>query len=269
MAERYVRVQSNTGQLHYGLLQADRSVQALNAAPWLGGELTEQVLPVDSYHLLAPCAPSKIIGVGRNYAAHADETQSALPAEPLLFFKPSTAIIPTEAPILYPAMAGQVDYEGELALVIGEQCSACSPATAANKIWGYTIANDITARDLQRRDVQWVRAKGCDSFCPLGPWLVRELPPDARLQTFLNQSSEPVQQAIVSDMLFCPADIVAYISQAMTLLPGDVVLTGTPAGVGPLQPGDQVRIEIEGIGALEIVVLTRQTAAPQSETAER
>jgi len=265
MAQRYVRVQSNSGQLHYGLLQADRSVQALNAAPWLGGELTDQVLSVDTYQLLAPCAPSKIIGVGRNYAAHAEETSSPQPTEPLLFLKPSTAVIPTEAPILYPAIAGQVDYEGELALVIGEQCSACSPTTAASKIWGYTIANDVTARDLQRRDVQWVRAKGCDSFCPLGPWLVRELPPDAKLQTFLNQDAEPVQTASVSDMLFSPAKIVAYISQAMTLLPGDVILTGTPAGAGPLEPGDRVCVEIEGIGMLENMVIARQTAALDSE----
>ncbi|MEO1589813.1 MAG: fumarylacetoacetate hydrolase family protein [Cyanobacteria bacterium J06632_22] len=264
MAQRYVRVQSDSGQLHYGLLQADRSVQALNAAPWLGGELTEQVLPVETYQLLAPCAPSKIIGVGRNYAAHAKETQSPQPTEPLLFLKPSTAVIPTEAPILYPEIAGQVDYEGELALVIGEQCSACSPTTAAGKIWGYTIANDVTARDLQRRDVQWVRAKGCDSFCPLGPWLVRELPPDAQLQTFLNHGAAPVQTALISDMIFSPVEIVAYISQAMTLLPGDVVLTGTPAGVGPLTPGDQVRIEIEGIGVLQNMVVARQTAALDS-----
>ena len=132
MTQRYVRIQSNSGQLHYGLLQADRSVQALDAAPWFGGELTAQVLPVETYQLLAPCAPSKIIGVGRNYAAHAEETQSPQPTEPLLFLKPSTTVTPTEAPILYPAIARRVDYEGELALVIGEQCSACSPATAAS-----------------------------------------------------------------------------------------------------------------------------------------
>ncbi|MEL6138862.1 MAG: fumarylacetoacetate hydrolase family protein [Cyanobacteria bacterium J06628_6] len=251
MAQRYVRIQSASGQLHYGLLQADRSVEALDAAPWLGGEVTDRVIPPDTYQLLAPCAPSKIIGVGRNYATHAHETQSPLPTEPLLFIKPSTTVIPQSATILYPPISQQIDYEGELALVIGERSFACSEAEAASKIWGYTIANDVTARDLQRQDAQWARAKGCDSFCPLGPWLVRELPPDARLQTFINDGDEPVQSAPVSDMLFSPTVIVAYISQAMTLLPGDVILTGTPAGVGPLQIGDRVRVEIEGIGALE------------------
>ncbi|MEO0539642.1 MAG: fumarylacetoacetate hydrolase family protein [Cyanobacteria bacterium P01_A01_bin.105] len=259
MAQRYVRVQSNSGPLHYGLLQADRSVQTLDAAPWLGGELTDQVLMADAYQLLAPCAPSKIVGVGRNYAAHAAETESPQPVEPLLFLKPTTTVIPTAAAVVYPPMTQRVDYEGELALVIGERCFACTSDVARGKIWGYTIANDVTARDLQRQDVQWVRAKGCDSFCPLGPWLVRELPPDAQLQTFLNDQPEPVQSAPVSDMLFSPAEIVAYISQAMTLLPGDVVLTGTPAGVGPVQLGDRIRIEIEGIGALENTVVSRQT----------
>ena len=265
MAQRYVRVESTHGQRYYGLLQADRSVQTLDAAPWLGGELTEQILAADTYQLLAPCAPSKIIGVGRNYAAHAAETNSPQPAEPLLFIKPSTAVIPTDAAILYPPIAQQVDYEGELALVMGEPCFACDVGAASGKIWGYTIANDVTARDLQRQDVQWIRAKGCDSFCPLGPWLVRELPADAQLQTFLNDDAAPVQTASVSDMLFSPAEIVAYISQAMTLLPGDVILTGTPSGVGPLQAGDRVRVEIEGIGALENEVILR--SAPARTTA--
>lgn len=257
MAQRYVRVQSQSGQLHYGLLQPDRSVRVLDAPPWLQGELTGAVLDADNYQLLAPCAPSKIIAIGKNYAKHAAEMGGELPQEPLLFMKPSTAVIATGSPILYPPQSQRVDYEGELALVIGDRCIDCNEAMAQDKIWGYTIANDVTARDLQARDRQWIRAKGFDTFCPLGPWIVRELSPDAKLQTFLNENPEPVQVGEISDMVFQPEALVAYISQVMTLLPGDVVLTGTPAGVGPLTIGDRVRVEIEGIGSLENPVQAR------------
>lgn len=251
MAQRYVRVQSQSGQLHYGLLQSDRSVQALDAPPWLQGEVMETVLEAGTYKLLAPCAPSKIIAVGKNYVKHAAEMGGEVPQEPLLFMKPSTAVIATESSILYPPQSQRVDYEGELALVIGERCIDCDEDMARDKIWGYTIANDVTARDLQARDRQWIRAKGFDSFCPLGPWIVRELNPEARIQTFLNENLNPVQTGEISDMVFQPEALVAYISQVMTLLPGDVVLTGTPEGVGPLAIGDRVRVEIEGIGSLE------------------
>ncbi|MEM8807802.1 MAG: fumarylacetoacetate hydrolase family protein [Cyanobacteria bacterium P01_G01_bin.38] len=262
MAQRYVRVQSSSGQLHYGLLQADRSIRVLDAPPWLGGELTEVDLAPNSYRLLAPCAPSKIIAVGKNYAQHAAEMGGSVPKEPLLFFKPSTSVIAHGAPIFYPPQSQQIDYEGELALVIGDRGFLCTPETAQAKIWGYTIANDVTARDLQRKDNQWVRAKGFDSFCPLGPWIVRELTPGARLQTFINDATEPVQSASISDMTFSPHVLVAYISQVMTLLPGDIILTGTPAGVGPMKPGDHIRIKIEGIGALENDLQLRADASP-------
>jgi 2-keto-4-pentenoate hydratase/2-oxohepta-3-ene-1,7-dioic acid hydratase in catechol pathway len=150
-----------------------------------------------------------------------------------------------------------VDYEGELALVIGEHCLDCTPAQAQGKIWGYTIANDVTARDLQKKDAQWTRAKGFNSFCPLGPWIVRELSAGARLQTFLNDGPQPVQSASINQMVFSPEFLVSYISQVMTLLPGDLILTGTPQGVGPMQVGDRVRVEIEGIGQLENTVVAR------------
>jgi 2-keto-4-pentenoate hydratase/2-oxohepta-3-ene-1,7-dioic acid hydratase in catechol pathway len=257
MAQRYVRVQSQSGQLHYGLLQSDRSVQVLDAPPWLQGQITETVLESGTYQLLAPCAPSKILAVGKNYAKHAAEMGGDVPRAPLLFMKPSTAVIATEAPIFYPPQSQRVDYEGELALIIGERCVDCDETTARDKIWGYTIANDVTARDLQAQDRQWTRAKGFDSFCPLGPWIVRELSPEARIQTFLNENPEPVQVGDISDMVFKPETLVAYISQVMTLLPGDVVLTGTPEGVGPLSIGDRVRVEIEGIGSLENEVQAR------------
>jgi 2-keto-4-pentenoate hydratase/2-oxohepta-3-ene-1,7-dioic acid hydratase in catechol pathway len=221
-----------------------------------GQPMEEQLEPME-YQILAPCAPSKIVAVGKNYAKHAVEMGGEVPKEPLLFIKPSTTIIAPETPILYPAQSQRVEYEGELALVIGERCMNCTPEEARTKIWGYTIANDVTARDLQRRDGQWTRAKSFDTFCPLGPWIVRELTPGARLQTFLNDGAEPVQSASTDEMVFAPNMLVSYISQIMTLLPGDVILTGTPEGVGALEIGDRVRVEVEGIGALENTVGVR------------
>uniref|UniRef100_A0A832M3Y4 FAA hydrolase family protein n=1 Tax=Oscillatoriales cyanobacterium SpSt-402 TaxID=2282168 RepID=A0A832M3Y4_9CYAN len=259
MAQRYVRVQAKDGQVYYGLLQVDRQVTVLDAPPWLKGQTTDLELSLGEYQLLSPCSPSKIVAVGKNYANHATEMGTPVPSEPLLFLKPSTTVIPTDAAIQYPHQAERVDYEGELALVIGDRCVDCLPEQAQSKIWGYTIANDVTARDLQKRDGQWTRAKGFDTFCPLGPWIVRELSPGAQLQTFLNDSAEPVQSAPISDMVFTPEVLVAYISQVMTLLPGDVVLTGTPEGVGPLKLGDRVRVAIEGIGHLDNVVVVRNS----------
>lgn len=260
MAYRYVRVVDVQGQIYYGLLNPDRTIQVLDAPPWLTGQPTNFHLGAEDYTLLAPCAPSKILAVGRNYAAHAAEMGSDVPAEPLLFMKPPTAVIATHQPIVYPSQSQRVDYEGELAVVIGDRAYQCTPEQAAGKIWGYTIANDVTARDLQRQDNQWTRAKGFNSFCPLGPWIVRELNTEANLQTFVNDEPEPRQQAIVDQMIFSPAQLVAYISQIMTLLPGDVVLTGTPEGVGPVAVGDRIRIEIEGIGNLE-----NQVTAPPAK----
>lgn len=257
MALRYVRVQTKTGQLHYGLLQLDRRVQVLDAPPWLKGQPMGQDLAPESYQILAPCAPSKIVAVGKNYRQHAAEMGGDVPSEPLLFLKPSTSVTADQSLILYPPQSQRVDYEGELALVIGDRCHNCTPDDASSKIWGYTIANDVTARDLQQKDKQWTRAKGFDTFCPLGPWIVRELTAGARLETFVNDEPNPRQSASVDDMVFVPEVIVAYISQVMTLLPGDVVLTGTPEGVGALQVGDRVRIKIEGIGSLENTIVQR------------
>jgi 2-keto-4-pentenoate hydratase/2-oxohepta-3-ene-1,7-dioic acid hydratase in catechol pathway len=258
MAQRYVRVQTVDGQIHYGLLQIDRRVLLLDAPPWLEGQPTHQELAPGQYQLLAPCAPSKIVAVGRNYVNHARELGNTVPSEPLLFLKPTTTVIAADAAIQYPSQSQRVDYEGELALVIGDRCVDCTPEQARNKIWGYTIANDVTARDLQKSDGQWTRAKGFDTFCPLGPWIVRELTPGARLQTFLNDA--PVQSAAIDEMVFSPDVIVAYISQVMTLLPGDVVLTGTPEGVGPMQVGDRVRVAIEGIGHLDNHLVVKHPA---------
>ena len=267
MSARYVRVRSSAGQLYYGLLLPDRRVQVLDAAPWRGGQATNRELAAEDYRLLSPCAPSKVIAVGRNYVDHAAELGNEVPKSPLLFMKPPTAVTADGAPIEYPPESERVDYEGELALVIGDRTRRCSPEDAASKIWGYTIANDVTARDLQRAESQWTRAKGFDSFCPLGPWIVREIPAGASLQTFLNDETTPVQADSIDSMVFGPEELVAYISQTMTLLPGDVILTGTPKGVGPVRMGDRIRIEIEGIGALENTVRPIPNAVPTSTTA--
>jgi 2-keto-4-pentenoate hydratase/2-oxohepta-3-ene-1,7-dioic acid hydratase in catechol pathway len=257
MAQRYVRVKSQEGKIYYGLLQLSFNVEVLDAPPWMEGQPTDLILEPDQYRLLAPCLPSKIVAVGKNYADHAAEMGSSVPAEPLIFLKPPTTVIGSEVDIKYPSQSQRVDYEGELALVIGDRACDCTPQQAQGKIWGYTIANDVTARDLQKKDSQWTRAKGFDTFCPLGPWIVRELNPGAKLQTFLNDQPHPVQSAGIDQMVFSPDFLVSYISQVMTLLPGDVVLTGTPFGVGPLSIGDRVRVEIEGIGRLENSVIRR------------
>lgn len=251
MAQRYVRVQTLQGQVFYGLLRLNHEVLVLDAPAWLGGQPTEMLLESGSYQILAPCAPSKIVAVGRNYSQHAAELGNELPSEPLLFLKPTTTIIAHEQKIVYPSQSQRVDFEGELALIIGDRAYCCSQEVAHKKIWGYTIANDVTARDLQEQDDQWTRAKGFDTFCPLGPWIVRDLSPEAKLQTYVNNESEPRQYASVQEMVFSPTELVSYISHIMTLLPGDVVLTGTPAGVGAVKIGDRLRIEIEGIGQLE------------------
>ncbi|MBF2064399.1 MAG: fumarylacetoacetate hydrolase family protein [Calothrix sp. C42_A2020_038] len=257
MAQRYVRVQNQEGQVYYGLLQLSLDVLLLDAPPWMQGQPTDIKLAPESYQILAPCAPSKIVAVGKNYADHAAEMGTKVPPEPLIFIKPSTTIIASEEHIMYPPQSQRVDYEGELALVIGDKTVCCTPEEAQAKIWGYTIANDVTARDLQSKDGQWTRAKSFDTFCPLGPWIVREINPGARLQTFLNDDIKPVQSTCIDQMVFPPDYLVSYISQVMTLLPGDVVLTGTPLGVGSLQLGDRVRIEIEGIGRLENTIVAR------------
>jgi 2-keto-4-pentenoate hydratase/2-oxohepta-3-ene-1,7-dioic acid hydratase in catechol pathway len=259
MAQRYVRIKSNQGQTYYGLLQLTRSIRVLDAPPWLQGQPTDLELEPGGYELLAPCAPTKIVAVGKNYADHAAEMGTPVPEEPMLFLKPPTAITASGREIQYPPQSQRVDYEGELALVIGAPCTDCTPAEAQSKIWGYTIANDVTARDLQKKDGQWTRGKGFNTFCPLGPWIVRELNPGARIQTFLNDGPQPVQSALINQMVFSPEFLVSYISQIMTLLPGDVVLTGTPEGVGSMQIGDRVRVEIEGIGELENTVVARSS----------
>ncbi|MQY03119.1 fumarylacetoacetate hydrolase family protein [Actinomadura macrotermitis] len=228
-------------------------------APHPFGELTftGQRLPLADVRLLAPILPSKIIAIGKNYAEHAREMGGEPPAEPVLFSKPSTAVIGPGENIAYPEkLSERVDYEGELAVVIGRLVRELPASRAAEAILGYTVANDVTARDLQQRDGQWTRAKGFDTFCPLGPWIETEVDPaDLAITTTVN--GEVRQDARTSQLQHDIPSLVAYVSQVMTLLPGDVILTGTPAGVGPLEVGDEVTVTVEGVGALTNRVVSR------------
>lgn len=209
----------------------------------------DETLPLTEVRLLAPIIPSKVICIGRNYVEHAEELGSEVPAEPLMFMKPSTAVIGPEDPIRLPPESKRVDHEGELAVVIGRPCRRVSEEEAPAFILGYTCGNDVTARDLQKKDGQWTRAKGFDSFCPLGPWVETDLDlSDLEISTRVN--GEVRQRGRTSAMIFPPPLLVAYVSRVMTLLPGDVILTGTPSGVGPLSQGDRVEVEVEGIGVL-------------------
>lgn len=228
------------------------SVYALRGSPFGAREQGDEIGRLEDLVLLAPVVPSKIICVGRNYPAHAAEHGSEVPDEPLLFFKPPSAVIGPGGTILLPAQAERVDYEAELAVVIGRSCRDARPERAWDYVLGVTCGNDVTARDLQRRDELWTRAKGFDTFCPLGPWLVTGLSEDdvADVTVQCRVNGEVRQSARTSEMAFSPAELIAYASSIMTLEPGDIIMTGTPAGVRPLHSGDTVEVEVETIGVL-------------------
>ncbi|HEX6401064.1 MAG TPA: fumarylacetoacetate hydrolase family protein [Actinomycetota bacterium] len=210
---------------------------------------TGETVPLDDVHLLAPVLPSKLVCVGKNYAAHAAEFGMDVPEEPLLFLKPSTAVIGPGDPIQLLPISRRIDYEGELAVVIGRIARDVRAEDAGKHILGYSCANDVTLRDLQKTDDQWARAKGFDGSCPLGPWIETDLDPtDVVVRTRLN--GEVRQQASTTDMVFGVATLLEYITAFMTLLPGDAILTGTPEGVGALADGDVVEVEVEGVGVL-------------------
>lgn len=230
------------------------TIAVIDADPLAGPvNYTGERLDLADVRLLAPVIPrSKVVAVGKNYAEHAAEFDGVVPPEPLIFLKPNTSVIGPGEPIIRPVLSSNVHFEGELAVVIGRICRKVPVERAAEVIFGYTIANDVTARDLQRSDGQWARAKGFDTFCPLGPWIVTHLAPaeagDLTLVTSVD--GEVKQDANTNQMVYPIAELIAYISAFTTLLPGDVILTGTPAGVGPLVAGQQVSIEIDGIGTL-------------------
>jgi 2-keto-4-pentenoate hydratase/2-oxohepta-3-ene-1,7-dioic acid hydratase in catechol pathway len=248
---------SKDGRVAFGVLENEDSIKIIDAHPFGEIDFTGSEVAVADVRLLAPFLPSKVIAIGKNYAEHAREMGGEPPAEPVIFSKPSTSVIGPGDAIAYPEkLSSQVDYEGELAVVIGRYCHQVPAARAADVILGYTCANDVTARDLQKRDGQWTRAKGFDTFCPVGPWIETEADPsDLAIQTSVN--GELRQDARTSQLLHPVPELVEYISQVMTLLPGDILLTGTPAGVGPLAVGDEVTVTVEGIGSLTNRVVAR------------
>lgn len=247
---RYCRFRLG-GHTVYGVLSEDGWVSPLPGAPWRwprAKDGTERV-KLEDVELLAPTEASKIVCVGTNYRKHAQEMGKPLPEEPLLFLKPPSALNAHDNPIDLPPASQEVHHEAELALVIGMEISDADEEQANEAIFAVTCFNDVTARDIQRREIQHTRAKGYDSFACVGPWMVSGLSPaDLRIQCRVN--GETRQDGRTSDMIFSPARLVSFISQVMTLLPGDLVVTGTPAGVGPLRAGDRVEVEIEGIGTL-------------------
>jgi 2-keto-4-pentenoate hydratase/2-oxohepta-3-ene-1,7-dioic acid hydratase in catechol pathway len=249
---RIIRYQSNQATVDYGWVLDDPAgllVGPIEGSPFGDFRRLEATLPLDQVKLFPPVEPSKIICIARNYAAHAKEHDSPVPDVPMLFLKPPTTLIGSGETILLPPQSQQIEHEAELTVVVGQRGRWIPPEQALDHVFGYTIANDVTARDLQRRDGQWGRAKGFDTFCPLGPWIETVFDPSDSLIT-CNVNGEMRQMASTRDMVFSIRQLIAFVSSVMTLEVGDILLTGTPAGVGILSPGDQIEIIIEGIGTL-------------------
>ena len=246
---RIIRFLGKDGAPRFGWVTGE-DVGVIVGTPYESFRRSVTQMKLKDVQLLAPVEPSKIICVGRNYAAHADELNNELPEQPLLFLKPPSTLIGPGETILLPPQSQQVDHEGELAVVISRRGRWISPETALEHVLGYTVANDVTARDLQKRDKQWTRGKGFDTFCPVGPWIETDFDPaDAVITTMVN--GELRQMGSTRDMVFRVRQLIAYASTVMTLEPGDLLLTGTPAGVGPLQDGDVVEVSIEKLGTLK------------------
>jgi 2-keto-4-pentenoate hydratase/2-oxohepta-3-ene-1,7-dioic acid hydratase in catechol pathway len=239
----------------FGVVEGDVVVPILGH-PFAPIERADAAVPLGDVRLLAPVLPSKVVAIGKNYASHAEEMGGEVPESPLIFLKPSTAVIAHRDPIASPASSERVDFEGELAVVISRLCRDVPEERAMEVVLGYTCGNDVTARDQQRSDGQWSRAKGYDTFCPLGPWIETEVDPaDLAIATTLN--GEPKQSSRTSMLVHKIPALITYITGCMTLLPGDVILTGTPDGVGPMLVGDEVSVDIEGIGTLTNPVVAR------------
>ncbi|HMI50962.1 MAG TPA: fumarylacetoacetate hydrolase family protein [Candidatus Saccharimonadales bacterium] len=233
----------------YGLLENGK-VQAISGLPWAQWSKTPTALPLDAVRLLAPVEPTKVVCIGRNYAAHAAELGNEVPKEPLMFLKPPSSIIGPEEPIILPKISQRVEHEAELGMVMSRRCSQLTDTDdPLSYVLGYTCLNDVTARDLQKGDVQFTRAKGFDSFCPVGPHIETELDPaNVLVECFVN--GERRQSGSTALMIYPPAFLVRWISRMMTLLPGDIIATGTPSGVGPLAAGTVAEVQVAGIGVL-------------------
>jgi 2-keto-4-pentenoate hydratase/2-oxohepta-3-ene-1,7-dioic acid hydratase in catechol pathway len=241
------------GKARYGILK-DQSIQGLEGKPFRHIKPLDQHFLANQVKLLAPCQPSKIIALGLNYHNHARELNSPVPDSPLTFLKPSTAVIGPGDNIIYPSVSARVDYEGELAVVIKKPVWRVAVEDALDYVLGYTCFNDVTARDLQQHDSQWTRAKGFNTFAAVGPWIETELDPgNVALETYLNGKLK--QQGNSVDLIYSVPEIINFISHVMTLLPGDIISTGTPSGVGPMYPGDTVEVRIPQIGTLRNFVI--------------
>lgn len=245
---KIVRMEIGGDEIVYGAVEPE-GIRVHHGSPFVAWEPRETVVPFEAARLLAPSLPTKVVCVGRNYAEHAAERHAEVPLEPVLFLKPSTSVIGPEAPIVLPEEATEVHHEAELAVVVGRVSRKVKAEDASAFILGYTAGNDVSARDLQAADGQWTRAKGFDTFCPLGPAIETELDP-AGLRIGCSVNGEARQDGTTDDMVFGVAELFEFITGVMTLLPGDVILTGTPAGVGPIVAGDRVEVTIERIGVL-------------------
>jgi len=251
------------GRVKYGVLKA-KSIRGLRGSPFtyhgssgVGFKFDGSSHKLNEVRLLAPCVPSKIVALGLNYRQHAEETKMPLPSLPLIFLKPSTAVIGPDDEIVLPLDSSRVDYEGELGVVVGRKARDVAKGRANDYILGYTCVNDVTERHVQKADRQWTRAKGYDTFAPIGPWIETEVDPnDLKLETYLN--GELRQSARTSELVFGVAELVGFVSVVMTLLPGDVIATGTPSGIGRMNPGDMVEVRIEKIGTLRNAVVAQE-----------
>ncbi|MFC1977364.1 fumarylacetoacetate hydrolase family protein [Chloroflexota bacterium] len=240
-------------KVEYGILDGE-SIQAIVGKPFRAIKRADRHYQLSEVRLLAPCLPSKIVAMGLNYRKHAEEVKAPIPENPLIFLKPSTSVIGPEDNIVYPPSSTKVDYEGELGVVIKKEARQVSEAEALDYVLGYTCLNDVTARDHQRDDVQWTRGKGFDTFGPVGPCIETELDPgNVVLETYLN--GELKQRTNTNDLIYSVPTQISFISGVMTLLPGDIIATGTPSGIGPMSPGDTVEIKIAPIGTLRNYVV--------------
>ncbi len=252
---KIVRIRTEDDEIAYGGVE-EEGIRLHLGTPFVAWEPTETIVPFSEARLLSPVFPTKVVAVGHNYADHAAEMGRPLPEEPLIFLKPSTTVIGPGQPIVLPPDSEEVHHEAELAVVVGTVSRNVAAEDASAHILGYTAANDVTARDLQRKDVQFTRGKGFDTFCPLGPAVETEIDP-AGLMVRCIVNGDLRQEGTTDDMVFGIGELFEFVTRVMTLLPGDVILTGTPAGVGPIEAGDFVEVEIERVGALRNLVVAR------------
>lgn len=246
---RYVRFETKEKLVKYGLLM-NNMVRAVEGSIFDGPQETKEQYPLESVKLLAPVEPSKVLCIGLNYHDHAREFGLPVPPQPLLFMKPSTSIIGPEENIIYPPQTENLHYEVELVMVIGKKAKNVPREKALKYVFGYTVGNDITARDIQHKESQWTRAKGFDTFCPLGPWIETDIDNPDCLDIQLTLNGAVRQKSNTANFVFKSAVLIEYLSSIMTLLPGDVIMTGTPGGIGAMQPGDRVEASVQGIGTL-------------------